>query len=665
MDLEPPFDTALIILPALQEALSRTATKDHEAIVRYLSNLSTKDDNFQSFITMAYLMINGHQVFLINDDSVSFFTQLRLRSETIFFQTITELFRLCKDNGLFLNASHIDMVVEALYKQVRLPRNALNVLQQHVSEDYGHSIRHILEILRSVHCPMIDEAADRLQLIHHRTPHALEMNVRVLHMMKRLNLFSTDTDADQFLRAIIPFMVELHDFIQRGEHAPHASPELATAAKILGWLERKLNLTDKPEIKAILDFMLSKIIVLGTTVIFCRKPESAAHQPHTIDLAHLYCLLNDAAQRADHSVRHCDSNALFIENMTKIMIITGICDKTPAAFGPVVELHAQKPTDVLDIIKTHHKTAAAPCLLEEFFAAHGILNQFEKQRFLMALPPHLNMSAELNKCANASALMNFIMDCRKKIHELHLFHPGFHPWFTGEFDRLGMVRIVSELFCAKLDAEIVFSRTQTHGLSFAAGILNPSSTQAVSEPLIDTTVAERDAIYLELLKSFVGHLSPDAQKTKTLLEEILLVAIYQPGVIYAQKLEHTRRQPKLIQVLSYTGNDDPMSSPDSSATVPSTSYPTDPKSSRPGRRYAIFAAGGNTPHSNQSFVLPTDANPAPEEDRADSGTITAARATQLMNNNTAGLTVRSTATTVVSAGGVSFDLDESPTPLNP
>lgn len=661
LDLEPPFDLALIILPALQEALSRTATKDHEAIVRYLSILSTKDDNFQSFITMAHLMIKGPQVFLINEASVSFFTQLRLHSETIFFQTITELFRLCQTNGLFLNATHIDTVVEALYKQAKLPENVLGVLERHVSEDC-HSLHHTIQNLRSIHGPQIDEAADRLQLIHHRNPHALEIKVRTMHMMERLNLFSSDSDSDRFLKEILPFMIELHDFIQRGDHEPHASPELATAAKILEWLEKKLHLHDKPQIRYILDYMLSKIIVLGTTVIFCRGPQAPDHSPQTIDLAHLYYLLNDAADKTAHPVRPSDSNAQFIELMKKVMIITGVCDKTPAAFQPVVELHAKKETDVLHIIRTHHRSPEIPVLLEEFFNHYGIDDRLEKQRFLMALPPHLNMGAELNKCANASRLISFVMTCRKKLHELHLFHADFHPWFTGEFDRQGMVHVVSELFCAKLDAEIAFSRTQTHGLCFAAGILNPSTVQAVSEPLIDTTVAERDASYLELLKRFVRHLSPDAEKTRALLEELLLVAIYQAGMIYGQQLGHTRRQPKLIRVVRSPQTTDVG---ESSTTLASTAPPTDPRSIMSGKRRAFFAHG-STPTSLHSFAYQSDASsPAPEEYRPDSATLTAATKTSFMSgttgtNNAAGLTVRSAADTVASSAGVGLDLDEAP-----
>ncbi|WP_133128489.1 hypothetical protein [Legionella nagasakiensis] len=501
--------------------------------IRYFETLASRNDHYR-LLNIAILVTNqSEQIWHLNDQSLQFLAELHEKNSEAFTELMTKFKTICRTNKLFLKANHLDTVIASLQQQMHLPADALRSVDAFLSAP-GTDYAAALHTLRRTHGPELDVAAKAHHKLHHAIPHALEIKERSLHVVtKDLELLHTDSPGDRFLRAIAGFMIEFHDHEQVNS-APFASVEEITADRILGWLTESLDLDTHPELKTLLEFMADRIIVLGTTMVF--SPE------RTTDLSELYVLVEDAAKRAGFTVSH-PSNKELLRMIEAVMLVTGICDKNPAALATIVRMQQTDAAAATLPLLRHY--LPHPLVLERFFASSSFTSYREgeppstmdMQTFLMTLVPHLCMRAELSaksKPKIVSDLIEFVAECR----DLRSSAPDsdFQAWYDREFERRGMDAIIEELLFAAIDGEVAFSHSQVGGLKFAHDRLESLEFLTGERALlIDTTVPEKDAANLLAFRTFYQSLR--MSEKKLLVREILLTVIVQAGAIYSRQPE--------------------------------------------------------------------------------------------------------------------------------
>lgn len=507
----------------------------------YLNGLA-KRRRGKDFLAIAIaIIINAQQVWHLNERSLTFFHELNGKAPEGFNRLCAYIGRLCLENTLFLQADHINTVIDALARRIELPDSAMDALDAYL-ERTNPDINRIMQRLRVAQGPELTRTASMRALIHHDVPHALEIKKRTMYIVcEKLGLLKTSGDEiserirkrNEFLQAIAGFMVEFHDFIQ-GDKGEYKSVELATAAKILEWLTLSLALTDYPEIRKIMEFMVDQIVVLGTTMVFSKT--------RTMDLSELYLIVKDEALAADHI--SALPSAAFANLMETIMLVTGVCDKNPAAFLAIANLQwGDEHTATLPIVKRYSSNSTTPLLLEQFFGGRDFTPYFpdsspalNQQRFLIALVPHLSMRAELmrGKPEVPRKYIDFVNLCRQRKQELRDNDSEFKRWYNAEFAARSMEPIIQELFFDAIDGEVAFSHSQTGGLEFVSARLRgllPESA-AAGEPLLDPTIPAKDAANIAALGRFYNGLNRDEKSS--LINELLLVVIMQAGNLYAE-----------------------------------------------------------------------------------------------------------------------------------
>ena len=533
----PAFKSTRDLPPALNALKIKLTTHfasniECEKTIEYLKHLATYPDNYCLFDTAVEVIVRTKRIWHINEQSLTFFHEMYKQNRAIFNDLLESIGQLCERNQLFLQADHIDTVIASFLKQKELPADSLDIID-HFLDRTNPMIESIIQSIHKQHQPDLTRTATTHSLIHHDIPHSLEMKNRIIYVVcNTLSLLATESKRDRFLRNIAGLMIEFHDVVQV-DKGDFKSVELATAAQIIEWLttSKQLSLADEPELKKIIAFMADQIIVLGTTMVFGLK--------QTTDLSQLFLMIEDASISAGCIVAH-QSNQQFIHLMRTMMLVTGVCDKSPSALSAVADMQHNNPnTDGLAVISHYFQR---PLLLERFFLSQPLSFESDKasssgalarERFLITLVPHLCMSAELNKRSKLDSVISyidFINSCRKKLlmcgSELE-----FKSWYDQAFTEQHMGDVVDTLFFEFMESEIGFSQSQIGGLEFASKKLQLLTPE--SEPLIDLTVPHQDMANFSAFKTFYDGL--DSSEKNSLINELLLVVVLQAGNTYAQQ----------------------------------------------------------------------------------------------------------------------------------
>lgn len=534
----------------LEEYLTPAPT-DAEPIITHLRHIRDNGD-LQLLSTAAIIMVEVKKNWLLDLRTLRFLKTLWLKNPEKFFSLLSMLSSYCKTNELHLTAEHVDTVIESLYSYIDLPGDSFTVIERYVrvKPDFERAIYS----LRLERRPHLSATAEARHLSHHDIPHALEIRERVAHILQRvLGLLNSTSATDHFWREIVLFMVEFHDYVQE-DKGGHKSVELATAAYVVDWLTKGLELRTNPQLKKIIEFMANQIIVLGTTMVFSEK--------QTTDLLELFLRIKDMASEAEIITSPCPELTKLVE---LIALITGVCDKNPAAFLAIAEFHAEVATlpgvrrysipsgEIRDSAGAGagagRSTPSTVMVLEEFLASSEFRPYIEderdrpelnKQRALITLVPHLSMSEELSKRKKphfSYAYTHFIHESRVQMGKLT--ESEFKTWFRAEFEAREIATVINELFFANITREMKFSRSQIGGLRFVSERLHHLVStlpgfDAERAVLIDPSVPETDALNLAALKAFYDRLEP--AKQHLLLQELILVVIMQAGTTYKAAL---------------------------------------------------------------------------------------------------------------------------------
>ena len=507
-----------------------TSLEDCRDALRYYKELGLKK-NKHLFDTALSINLQTEQSFLLNKQSLVFLSLLNTKNKVVYDALMLRLKNLCKINKVFLRGYHLDTVIDSLCQQMKLPERVLEFIPPFL-KDQKINYKAVLHQLRLVHRPKLDSTAKDTKRLHHAAPHALEIRERTMLMLNVLGLFPDLEEGNTFIRDLISFMIEFHDEEQINK-GPFMSVEEATVDHILTWLHKPLQLDTRPQLKELIAYLANRVIILGTTMIFSPL--------HTLDLSELYLLIEDSAIEAELVVIK-DSNRPLDKLAKAAMLVTGICDKNPAALPAVVTEQASN-VDISTLMLLNN-CFKAPLFMEQFFATaafkpyykeDGTCSAVDHQAFLMTLTPHLSMRTELSAKAKpelASALISFIADCRLEFNILN--EVDFILWFNQEFTKRSMAIVVPELFFTAIASEVSFSRSQLDGLkSTLARLKQYKLINEADTSFVEILVPERDALNLSAFDLFYRSLDRDNQLT--LLKEMLITVVLQAGAIYLKQ----------------------------------------------------------------------------------------------------------------------------------
>ncbi|MDP3704370.1 MAG: hypothetical protein Q8R24_00490 [Legionellaceae bacterium] len=547
----------------------------------------------------------------LQPSSLKFLKKLQNKNKSVYDALINHLNLLCDPaKKLFLKAHHFDTVIHHLDMQNKLEPNIISMLRIYLTTE-NPNIRSIIKTLRSSHLPDIIEQAETAHLVHHTLKHASEMKKRAMRVITDDHgLFASEDDpVDIFIRNIISVFIECHDYEQTNPGSC-ASVELATAERVTEWLTTPPHgLRNLPiEIAQLIHYIAGYIIPLGTTMVY--SPIS------TMDLSALYQLFETASVQADIPI--CDpSNAELIKKIQIAAIITGVCDKTPAAILNVVkrqtdceETNSLAHLEQYQKLKPHHlEQHADKPLMRVFFenTKHPFQayypheeDRYNYQAFLLALIPKLGMQIEFSVAKSkehdqregdpATTLGDFIKTCQgehKNRDKNHKSDLDFLTDFELEFERNNIAHIVESLFFSedKINKEREFCLSQVDGLLQAEHqIIDCLQSHLIAweQQIINPTAPMTDAENLEALYQF--YLSLSVLEKKRFIQEIALNMILQAGAIYLEQphlqasrsesntpINTPRNQPHPNQVTDYSSQNSNLSVASINHSIPQLS----------------------------------------------------------------------------------------------
>ncbi|MDF1827663.1 MAG: hypothetical protein P1U39_05240 [Legionellaceae bacterium] len=452
---------------------------------------------------------------------------------------------------------HIDAVDQSLRHQYALPRDCLSSLNSYLEDlPYDFDLVARIEAVSHRYAQDLSMLAEEHQLIHHDLPHALEIELRTMNMLKYLNIWQTNSPIDAFFRASIACMLRLHDYEQKNQNLGTSNEEV-TAERVMKWLHSALNLSSldsddaracvsvkKQALQHMLQLMASRIIVCGTTMIYSPT--------RILDLSELLFTLEGTTEQASNFMA-CESNQNLIQQINLAMILTGVNDKCPGASLLNVLMHLRQKrsvhaTPMLDTFfsSTQFKAYYDMDRLREHYIAGNFSGEYSERRFfevvnqqafLLMIVPHVAMRTELQATTDAgrTTLRAFIQSCRSKA----LLDPAlFKEVFDEVFAEHNLAHIMGGLFFGQIDREANFSRSLEGWLTAMAekylpslGVTCPKTIYA----LIDPRVPEKDAMHLHELKLFYDRLT-EAHKM-ILCQELMMTVVFQAGVMTALDLD--------------------------------------------------------------------------------------------------------------------------------
>ncbi len=484
----------------------------------------------------------------LNETSLTFLHQLWRKAAFPFDQWLTKFER----SALQLKAHQLNTVVELLYTEMALSEGIIDSLQAYLIASPDAELK--LSALLALHAPELNQSASEHHLIHHALPHALEIAYRTNQVMNQLGILTAPDPVSRFIRAVATLMMQFHDLEQKNKAGFH-SVEEATAERVSDWITRALAIPKHSDVKKLIDFMASHLIVLGTTMIHSLK--------RTMDLSELFFDLRDLAASAGFEVMYAlpanrtgaiESKACLMHRLDVMVLLIGVCDKNPASIYDVVA--TQAVDENASTLMMMNRYFQRPLLLDAFFSSHAFMSPFDhgalahisQQAFLMALIPHVSMRAEYSG-AMAQSFIDFIRWCRKE-RIRHASSASFMQVFYAQCITLEMNQCLELFFFEAIDLPIHFCISQERGLVFVANKLvsmgfSPKSITGVVlghfQPLINPRVPVRDSDNLKGLKLFYEKLDKSAKES--LISELLFAIVVQAGELRADELGLCEKKP--------------------------------------------------------------------------------------------------------------------------
>lgn len=485
----------------------------------------------------------------LNEQSLNFLQTLSSEDLATYDTLLERLESLCKTErpGLLLQAWHIDNIISSWQTLEALPLDILSHLDAYLLQQTNStkikSISAVVEQLRTEHKSKITAQAEQYHLQHHTVYHALEIKIRAMRLIvDGLNLLNTNSPRDVFLRKLISFMIEFHDYEQK-EQEQYACVEQKTANQIADWFIIALNLhNEAPTLIQLIKICSEWVIVLGTTMIW--GPNS------TMDLIELFLLFNQIVCESGIKDNRISNQSLGTL-LSIVAIIAGLCDKNPATSRALMEYEARLTTMVTYLQDTNQP----PSLIEQFLSnqltpyfSDDYFEIASKQAWRTTWPPHFNMRLELSLTDPSLKIQATEIIQLLKAYQNHLLTEidteSLSIWLDNECPCLQT--LLESLFFNKrestntsgLTGEQNFSLSQMNCVRFASEQLaylltqwDQRSTESTHKALmIEPNCAFIDAQNIAKLEKFYDQCSNEDKKR--LCYELFSIAVQQMGFAY-------------------------------------------------------------------------------------------------------------------------------------
>ncbi len=404
------------------------------------------------------------------------------------------------------NADMIHKAVQALTDQLKIPHNAVQIIQDFLQEDGKQGILSELQTLE---------------------PAESKLHQSIFHIMDNLNIYTGDGLAEQFMRTVISIMLEWDAKPQR---------TVKDAAK---WLRAVFNIPHKSIMAQIIQLIadhlhLSDCIIAGKT--------------RNMDCLELFFLLKNLTNHTD-MVLVAETNKPFMLQINATVLAVMIYKNSQNAFYDVVTWHEQHPNfSILTELNAHH---SAPMVIEKFLQSDTFKPYFSQQRyqdsrvnqhiFMSSLAEYMRTVIESDSSyhdLNMEKIVSFTKQCNTQFRDKDTI--GFLEWYQDnpQFEAL-----------EPLILSLLFNTLQTMALtqkSRHAGRIRASAMQLVTlgyshrsastlttgvfKPMVNIDIAAIDTANITAMIAFFN------QQTQTIRLK-LLQEIFLGYIIYNQSLQ--------------------------------------------------------------------------------------------------------------------------------
>ena len=414
------------------------------------------------------------------------------------------------------NADMIDMTVKVLTGQLKIPHNALGIIQDFLQ---GEGKQDILKELQT------------LEL------NEVKLHQSIFHIMDNLHIFSGDHLAEQFLRTIISIMLEWDANPQR---------TVQDAAK---WLKSVFNLPYKSIMAQIIQLIadhlhLSDCLIAGKT--------------RNMDCLELFFLLKNLTNNTE-IVLVSEINKNFMLQINAAVLAIMIYKNSQNAFYDIVSWHEQHPDfAILTELNAHRST---PMALEQFLQSHAFKPYFSQQRyqdgqinqhvFMSSLAAYLQTVVESDQpCTDVSMekIISFAKQCNTQFRDKDRL--SFLQWYQNNPQFEILEPLILSLVLQTIQTMALAQKSRHAGRIRASamqlvalGYSHRSAstlTTGVFKPLVNIDIAAIDTANITALIAFFNQQSL-ANRLK-LLQEIFLGYL-----IYNQSLKLSYQEKNKIQ----------------------------------------------------------------------------------------------------------------------
>lgn len=402
----------------------------------------------------------------------------------------------------------IDLVINAINKQISIPENILSTIQAHLSNTQIDNMAQVLNLFSTkLEKNLLDN--DDLQY--------------VLQIINNLKIFINPSQEEKFIKSIIVLMLNFHHK-QINNNKAHSRKKVnfTEAAK---WIKSLLSISEKSSLIQLIDYIAVRLYINQETLIGLKQ---------NMELTELYTIFEDLALNADMEV-YTEKNKPFLQNINAIILIDLICVKNPMAFIDIVSVQINNPIkNIYAQIKNYFENNL---ILNDFF--HGAkfqkyyknthdMNESNIHAFTITFSNHLLDS--YNSVINIKQITDFLHHAFEKCDNYD------EKNFNAFIQRMSFTKLFEEKFINNFLPELelrALTKLKRHGsFSFIANKLvsmgfSPKAQNfkntGVFQSLITLQTLQKDVQNIKALRLYFNDI-PENTKTQ-LIRELLLTLL--------------------------------------------------------------------------------------------------------------------------------------------
>lgn len=485
---------------------------------------------------------------------------IKKASSDAYSALLLQLHNISDTSIINIQAHHFNTVARLLLCQRLLSPNIVNHVKTYL-KNVKPETKQIIQNLRVKYLPKLNVQAKINNLTHHSLDHGVELKARSMQVITQdLEMYNTDSDYDVFMRNLLSFAFEAHDYFQIKEDGKYATVEEKTADTIINWLSGEDGFPQlSAEVSSWISYQITYMIPIATTIAFSlRSP---------IHLTKLLGFFEKACEQAQVSVC-APSNLISCLDTQLIAHIIGCMDTIPYAMCNVVKRQTNSKilaTDVyltkLRVLNSIENNEAVPMsIIKEIIFSEGMQLYFNGespncnfQAFAISLVSKLGMTIELanlskNEVIKEKAILigNFIREMKSlysNVQNIDFMIKNFNNIFDERdiggaleilFLREENIAIEKDFAISNLGRACIVNRIVE--LYFNQGKKN---THVESKCFIEKYDASEiilpNAILADannIVKFFQGYQKLSANDKKLALKEITLNLVIQAGRVY-------------------------------------------------------------------------------------------------------------------------------------